>query len=149
MLPEIEGFKKWLRRRAPKASTPIHYSSDLALFFPGLGKPPGDVWVQDIDAFIEHSLVQGHPFATINRRLAALRSFYHFLTVEADDAPKNPVLPKRHFIHLGLRLPRDIQDPDLEKLFAVIRGPRDRAMFLLMLRCGLRVGGGRHPSLKD
>ncbi|OGO72175.1 MAG: hypothetical protein A2Z49_10315 [Chloroflexi bacterium RBG_19FT_COMBO_56_12] len=149
MLPEIEGFKKWLRRRAPKASTPIHYSSDLALFFTWLGKPPGDVWVQDIDAFIEHSLVQGHAFATINRRLAALRSFYHFLTVEADDAPKNPVLPKRHFIHLGLRLPRDIQDPDLEKLFAVIRGPRDRAMFLLMLRCGLRVGEVRNLSLKD
>ena len=62
---------------------------------------------------------------------------------------KNPVIPKRHFIRLGQHLPRDIQDPMVEKLFSVISGPRDRAMFLLMLRCGLRVGEVRNLSLND
>lgn len=149
MLPEIERFKKWLCRKAPHASTPIHYGNDLKLFFAWLGKPPDEVKVKDIDAFIEHSLAQGHAVTTINRRLAALRSFYHFLMVDSEAAPKNPVIPKRHFIRLGQRLPRDIQDPDLEKLFAVITGPRDRAMFLLMLRCGLRVGEICNLSLND
>jgi integrase len=64
-------------------------------------------------------------------------------------APKNPVRPKRHFIRQGKRLPRDVQDNDLERLFAVIESPRDRAIFLLMLRCGLRVGEIRNLSLED
>lgn len=149
MLPEIERFKKWLRRKAPNASTPIHYGNDLELFFSWLGKNPNEVTVQDIDAYIEHSQNQGHSYATVNRRLAALRSFFNFLSVESDNPSHNPVVPKRHFIHIGQQLPRDIQDPIVERLFSVITGPRDRAMFLLMLRCGLRVGEVRNLSLND
>lgn len=149
MLPEIEQFQKWLRRKAPHASTHIHYASDLCQFFTWAEKPPGDITVQDIDAFIEECQGHGHAIATVNRRLAALRSFYHFLAMMFEDAPENPVRPKRHFIRQGTRLPRDVQDADLAQLFAVIDLPRDRAMFLLMLRCGLRVGEVRNLSLHD
>lgn len=149
MLPEIERFQKWLRRKAPKASTHIHYTNDLTLFFAVIQKPPGDVKVLDKDRYIEHCQEDGNAFTTINRRLAALRSFYHFLIIESETTLKNPVIPKRHFIRLGQHLPRDIQDPVVEKLFSVMAGPRDRAMFLLMLRCGLRVGEVRTLSLDD
>jgi site-specific recombinase XerD len=101
MLPEIERFRKWLRRKAPTTSTAIHYVNDLELFFQWLKKEPNDVKVQDIDAFIETSQQKGFAIATVNRRLAALRSFYQFLAIESDDAPRNPVLPKRHFIRRG------------------------------------------------
>jgi site-specific recombinase XerD len=37
-------------------------------------------------------------------------------------------------------LPRDISDPDVERLFACIHHPRDRLMFGLMYWAGLRVG---------
>jgi hypothetical protein len=53
MLPEIERFQKWLRRKAPNASTHIHYTSDIELFFAWRHKPPNDVKVQDIDLFID------------------------------------------------------------------------------------------------
>ena len=149
MLPEIVRFQKWLKRKAPHTSTHIHYVNDLELFFNRVNKPPNDVKVQDIDLFIDHCHQNGHAFTTINRRLAALRSFYHFLALESEQAPRNPVIPKRHFIHIGQQLPRDIQDPQLEQLFAVISGARDRAIFLLMLRCGLRVGEVRNLSLPD
>jgi len=149
MLSEIAEFQKWLRRRAPRSSTPIHYASDLELFFGWLAKPVGEVKVQDVDAFIEHSQELGHAIATINRRVAALCSFYRFLAMMYETAPANPVRPRRHFIHQGRRLPRDVQDADLERLFAVIDSPRDRAIFLLMLRCGLRVGEIRNLSLGD
>jgi site-specific recombinase XerC len=149
MLSEIEAFVKWLRRKAPQSSTARHYGNDLELFFAWLAKPCQDVKVQDIDAFIEHSQARGHAIATVNRRLAALRSFYHFLAIERDDAPRNPVIPKRHFIRHGLHLPRDVEDTILQQLFAVIGNERDRAMFLLMLRCGLRVGEVRNLSLHD
>jgi len=149
MLPEIEWFHKWLRRKSPHTTTAVHYVNDLELFFAWSDKPPQQITLREIDAFIEHSQQQGHRSATVNRRLAALRAFYHFLAVERDDAPPNPVLPKRHFIRQGRRLPRDVQDVEIEKLFAVITSVRDRAMFLLMLRCGLRVGEVRALSLND
>jgi site-specific recombinase XerD len=149
--PEIEDFQKWLRRKSPYASTHLHYASDLRLFFAWIEKPPDEIGVRDIDAFIEHFQAEGHAIATINRRLAALRAFYHFLASEAEEGAKqpNPVLPYRHFIRRGERLPRDVQDEQVAQVLAGIRSSRDRAMFLLMLRCGLRVGEVRNLSLPD
>ncbi len=149
MLPEVERFQKWLRRKFPQTSTPLHYVSDVQLFFAWAHKPPGEVTLRDVDAFIAHSQQLGHRIATVNRRLAAVRAFYQFLAVEQDAAPPNPVLPKRHFIRQGEHLPRDVQDPDLERLFSVVTSARDRAMFLLMLRCGLRVSEIRTLMLND
>ena len=149
MLSEIEQFQKWLRRKAPHSSTHIHYISDLEKFFTWLSKPPADVSVRDVDAFIEHCQHAGHAIATINRRLASVRAFYQFLAMMYETAPANPVRPRRHFIQQGRRLPRDVQDNDLEILFSVIESPRDQAMFLLMLRCGLRVGEVRNLSMSD
>jgi hypothetical protein len=106
MIPEIERFAKWLRRKAPHTSTHIHYTNDMALFFAWAGKLPADIKVTDVDAFIAYCQQQGHGSATVNRRLAAIRCFYHFLDLESDTAPLNPVLPKRHFIRPGQRLAR-------------------------------------------
>jgi integrase/recombinase XerC len=149
MLPEVQQFHKWLRRKSPHTSTARHYTNDLQLFFQWAGKPPSAITLRDVDAYIEHCQEQGHAIATVNRRLAAVRSFYHFVEVMQDAAPPNPVLPRRHFIRQGRRLPRDVEDADLRRLFAVISQPRDRAMFLLMLRCGLRVGEVVALSLGD
>jgi site-specific recombinase XerD len=149
MLPEVHRFGKWLRRKNPQSATQVHYLSDLKLFFAWAKKPPPAITLRDVDAYIEYAQGLGHAVATVNRRLAALRSFYHFLALESDDAPANPVLPKRHFIRRGRQLPRDAEDADVEKLFGVISSPRDRAMFLLMVRCGLRVGEVRNLSLVD
>jgi site-specific recombinase XerD len=149
MLPEIESFVSWLRRKSPQSSTAVHYGSDLKLFFAWMKKPCMEVRVQDIDAYVEHCQQEGHAISTINRRLCALRTFYHFHFLHDDKAKGNPVIPKRHFIRRGERLPRDVENKIIEQLFAVIHDPRDRAMFLLMLRCGLRVGEVRNLSMND
>ncbi len=149
MLPEIERFRKWLRRRSPGASTHVHYAGDVRLVLAWAQKAVPDLTVRDVDAYIEHAQAEGHAIATINRRLAALRAFYAFLALESDDAPANPVVPRRHFIRQGDRLPRDLQDRTVERLLAVVHHPRDRAMFFLMLRSGLRVGEVRSLSLAD
>ena len=103
MVPEVQRFGKWLRRKNPHATTPVHYLSDLRLFFNWVGKPPDAITLHDVDVYIEHAQQLGHAVATVNRRLAAIRSFYYFLDLESDDAPPNPVLPKRHFIRRGRR----------------------------------------------
>jgi site-specific recombinase XerD len=149
MLPEIVQFNKWLRRKRPHTSTHVHYTSDPKLFFSWAGKPPDLITLLDIDRYIERCQQLGHAIATVNRRLYAISAFYEFLQFERDDAPPNPVKPKRHIIQQGQRLPRDVQDADIEQLFAVIHDRRDRAMFLLMLRCGLRIGEIRDLSMRD
>ena len=140
MLPEVLRFNKWLRRRSPHATTAVEYTKDLRLFFAWVDKPPNQITLRDVDAFIEHCQTDlGHAIATVNRRLDAIRSFYHFLDIESEDAPPNPVLPRRHFVRKGRHLPRDVEDADIARLFTVIDSVRDRAMYLLMLRCGASV----------
>jgi len=150
MAIQIERFKNWLLRRSPHSATHIHYARDVALFFRWAKKPISDITLFDIDAYIAHCQDElDHVPATINRRLAAVRSLYEFLGLESDDAPPNPVIPKRHFVKQGRPLPRDAKEDDIERLFAVIRSTRDRAIFLLMLRCGLRVGEVHALSLNN
>ena len=139
MLPDLNGFCKWLRRRNPQSSTHKHYRSDLRLFFSWVNKTPHEVGVTDIDRYIEHCQGLGRATATINRRLTAIRCFYSFLEFDSTDPPANPVIRKRHAIRQGRRLPRDVDHPALARLFGAIESPRDRAMYVLMLRCGLRL----------
>ena len=44
-------------------------------------------------------------------------------------------------------LPRHLKDDQVANLFAVITKARDRAMFMLMLRCGLRVEEVAHLTV--
>ena len=136
MLPEVDRFRKWLRRKSPQATTHRHYTNDLELFFAWAAKTPAAITLCDVDAYVEHCQEHGHAVATVNRRLAALRSFYPFLALEADDAPPNPVIPRRHFIRQGRRLPRDVQDDDLDRLFAVITTPATGPCFFSCCAAG-------------
>ena len=140
MLAEIEQFVNWVRRRSPGAHTWRDYRCDLQVFIDVVGdRPPGEVTFREIDHFIAQQSERGFTPATINRRLACIITLYAFLAVE-DDALVCPVFPKRHHVREQQRLPRPVQEEDLKHFFAVIEDARDRAMFILMLRCGLRIG---------
>ncbi len=149
MLAEIDFFVNWLRRRNPEARTWRDYRGDLAQFAAVVGDcPPEDVTFHDVDRFVQAQAARALKPATINRRLAAIRALYTFL---ADDDPDLicPVLPHRHGLREPQRLPRPVQEGDLARFFAVIHDARDRAMFVLMLRCGLRISEVAELQLAD
>jgi len=149
MLTEIEGFVNWLRRRNPTARTWRDYQYDLKQFVAIVGdRPPGSITIQDVDRFVMCQSVRGFQPATINRRLAALMSLYDFLAGE-DPTLVCPVRPKRHQLRQPQRLPRPVPEEELARFFAVIQDTRDRAMFLLMLRCGLRISEVAQLRLTD
>jgi site-specific recombinase XerD len=148
MYPELNQFKNWLKCQYSTSSASVHYSSDLALFFSFAKKPPSSITPQDVDYYIAQSLRQEHRPSTINRRLSALRTFYYFLSMNCDAPSVCPVLP-RHRLRKSYPLPRDVSDSDIERLFHRIDSSRDKAMLLLMLDCGLRVGEVHHLSLDD
>lgn len=147
----IAKFKEYLERRYPDRSTAKHYISDLLIFrqFAGPIKPQ-EITAKMVDEFVQAQSQQGLKPATLNRRIASLASFVDYLIDEAEaDDWQNPVRWKRHRIKPGRHLPRDVSDETVRRLFAVIDDRRDRAMFSLMVRAGLRVGEVVRLQLAD
>jgi site-specific recombinase XerD len=137
----IQRFEAYLKRRFPDRSTAKHYVSDLRLFIHHHQGPVSQVTVKEIDAFVDQQRALGLASSTVQRRVAALRTFFRFLAEElaAPDRP-NPVCLRRHAGRQPRRLPRDLSDAEVDRLLAVVEEPRDRAMVVLMLYAGLRVG---------
>ena len=150
-----DQYQEYLVGAGKSANTVRAYTRDLAHFAQWFAQTTGDsfhpqaVDPREIQEYRGYLMRHGLAPATVNRRLAALSSFYHFLEFDIDGDVINPVLPRRHFISRGRHLPRDVEDDDVERLFAVIDSPCDRAVFLLMLRCGLRVQEVHRLSLGD
>jgi site-specific recombinase XerD len=142
MKDEIAQFKRFLKRRFGNRSTPKHYINDLSLFVNHVGDlPVARISAHHIDSFVEDQVHRGLKPTTINRRLASLHSFFEFVAAfEADDAPPNPVIWRRHKIKQGRPLPNDVPDAQIDLLFAAIGDVRDKAIFGLMIGAGLRVG---------
>lgn len=144
MFPEsdINGFERYWRRRKPGKTTAIHYASDARIFFRWAnGYNPEDINAHVIDWFIEWQQSLGRAPSTIRRRIISLRMFFDYYAYSRDKDIANPVNPRRHYIDVGKSLPRDIAPPIIEILFNTIGDHhRDRAIFTLMLHCGLRVG---------
>lgn len=149
MLVEIERFVNWVRRRSPEARTWRDYKYDLHLFAETLGdRPLNEITFRDVDRFVNLQTERGFKPATVNRRLAAVVSLYNFLADE-DANLVCPVRSHRHYLREPQRLPRPVQEDDLRRFFAVIVDSRDRAMFVLMLRCGLRISEVANLQLAD
>ncbi|MCA9961313.1 MAG: tyrosine-type recombinase/integrase [Anaerolineales bacterium] len=149
MFSDIHRFVNWLRRRNPHADTAKSYRYHLHKFTEVVGDcPPETVTLHDIDDFIEFQAERGLKSSSINRSLTAVTSFYRFLADE-DSTIECPVLRHRHWLRDHQRLPRAVPQTEVEKLFAVIHDIRDRAIFLLMLRSGLRVSEVSKLRLQD
>jgi integrase/recombinase XerD len=95
---------------------------------------PGDIdtW---IEASFRHQLAPG----TIATRLRVVQGFFCFLRDQGTIA-QSPIRHPRHHILVPQDLPRPMGEDEVVTFFRVIDALRDRTMFLLMLRCGLRVG---------
>ena len=63
---------------------------------------------------------------------------YHYLIEEEQVQMVNPV-KRGDALRLSRPLPRHLRDEEVVQLLGAMEDRRDRAMFMLMLRCGLRV----------
>ena len=122
----IINYRRYLKRRNLARYTIRNYLNNLELFLAWLKVPLEQATHQDVSAYTEFLLERRKHPKTINCQLSTIRSFYDFLHHEEGVPVPKP-------------LPRYLKDEELERLFAQIKTPRDRAMFMLMLRCGLRV----------
>ena len=93
---------------------------------------------EDIDVWLEVASVHGLAPGTRATRLRVLGGFFAFL-IGQGSLPQHPICRHRHEVTVPQYLPRPMADEDLVAFFRVIDVLRDRLLFLLMLRCGLRV----------
>jgi integrase/recombinase XerD len=92
----------------------------------------------DIDAFLAAMQAGELAPATIGLSLTILKGFFEFLR-ETGELQVQPVFKHRHTIMTPTHLPKPMTEADVVSFFKVIDSARDRLLFLLMLRCGLRV----------
>jgi integrase/recombinase XerC len=146
----LHKFEAYLKRRFPDRRTSKDYVSDLRQFMAACSKPWREVDLHDIDIFVDQQRQSGLKPATVKRRAAALKTFFDFLAEETGDLSwPNPVRMKRHAGKPGRRLPRDLSNEAVERVWAQLTSQRDRAWFALMLRAGLRVGEVASLKLED
>jgi len=84
---------------------------------------------------------------TINCHVNRISQFYHYLREEENVALVHPVRTN-HLLKMSRPLPRHLRDEQVGDFFKVVKGCRDKAMFMLMLRCGLRVEEVANLSLR-
>jgi len=139
--PTLQGFEEYLRRRFPERRTAVDYVSDVRQFRKVCQKGWREVDMHDIDRFVDQQRASDLKSATVRRRVAALKTFFDYLAEESGDLSwPNPVRFKRHAGKLEKRVPRDLHDDEIERIWQGISSARDRAWFALMVRAGLRVG---------
>jgi site-specific recombinase XerD len=144
----IINFRRHLKRRNYSPHTVKYYLNIIKQYV---------IWVdvalelatpEKIDMYIDHLLRKRINPASINLYLVIIRVFYDYLKYEERVDLTNPVKRNRR-LRVPKPLPRSLRDQEVEKLFGVIKGKRDVAMFKLMLRCGLRVEEVSNLTLGD
>lgn len=145
---EIKQFCQHLQTRNYSPHTIDNYGRDLRLFFAQARKSPRMVSWRDVDYFVQQQSREQLSGATINRRLNAIKQFFDYLVTERQKLKTNPVKPS-HFLRRGRPLPKKLSQEQVKKLFEQISNQMDRALCLLMLRCGLRVSEVARLKLSD
>ncbi len=133
----IERYRRSLKRKNFSAHTIKNYVHRIHMFTLWLRVPLDHVTRREIGGYLDHLLEKRLSPKTITCHLQTVRLFYDYLIDEEEMVIENPV--RKISIRLPKPLPRHLKDRDVDNFLAVIEDVRDKAMFMLMLRCGLRV----------
>jgi len=127
-----------LKRRNCAPNTVKNYLNMIKHFVVWVDVPVEEVTHTTVSRYIDYLMKKRLAPKTVNCHLDGIRQFYHYLKEEEGMAITNPIR-KNHMQKMSRPLPRHLRDEQVENFFKTVRGYRDRAMFMLMLRCGLRV----------
>jgi site-specific recombinase XerD len=138
----LVGYLHELYRRNCKAIT-IRSAAVAIWSFLRLLKQCSIVRLEDIrrahiGAFIEHEQDRGLKISSVRHRLQNVYAFVRYLGREDRVVPE--LLLRKIHLKLPQGLPRAIASEDVVKLLSVIDRVRDRAIILLLLRTGMRIG---------
>lgn len=102
---------------------------------------------QILEAFIEHEQDRGLKANTVRTRLCAVYAFIRFLIHR--NVLGHELLERKIRLKLPDSLPRALEPEHVKKLISVVDHIRDRAMILLLLRTGMRIGELLNTTMGD
>lgn len=138
----LDAFLRHVTRRNRRPKT-LHSLYTSIVFFLGVIRDSGKTRLEeitkgDVEAFIEREQDRGIKITTIRTRLVGILSFLRYWAEE--DVVSHEVFYRRIRLQMPERLPRAMEPDDVQKLLSVIDHTRDRAMILVLLRTGMRIG---------
>ena len=139
------------RRRCCRPNTIKNSYINILLFIKYLKKTGRtcleSITRNDVSGFIEHEQDRGLKPRSISTVLIILYAFLGYLAER--DVVSSDLLKKKLRIKLPEPLPRAIDPEDIRAFLSVIEKPRDRAMILLLLRTGMRIGELLNARVED
>jgi len=142
----IISYRRYLKRRNYSSHTIKNYLNRLKHFVLWVDVPLEQVDYEKVLSYIDWLIGKRLTATTINCHLFCISGFYQYLHYEKGFKTANPV-KKRSTLRLPKPLPRHVKDEELTLFFKVVKSYRDKAIFMLMLRCGLRVEEVAHLRL--
>ena len=136
-ITELIRYRRALKRKNYSAHTLQTYMNTLDHFVRWAPVPLWEVTSKEVGLYVDHLLQKRRTPKTITCHLQTIRLFFEHLIQEEGIPTANPVT--RISIRLPKPLPRHLKDEQVRRFLDGITDLRDRAMFMLMLRCGLRV----------
>lgn len=100
-----------------------------------------------IRSYLAHLSERNLKASTINSHLSCLYGLFTYLQDE-EYIPHNPVL-KRYYLITDHRLPHPMAPEDVPIFLKALEHPRDKALYLLMLRSGLRASEAAKLQISD
>ena len=142
----IISYRRYLKRRNYSPHTIKNYMNRLKHFVLWVDVPLEQVDYEKVLSYIDWLIGKRLTATTINCHLFCISGFYQYLHYEKGFKTINPV-KRRSTLRLPKPLPRYVKDEELTLFFEVVKSYRDKAMFMLMLRCGIRVEEVAHLRL--
>ena len=153
-LPGGKHFKNYVRHKWRMNHKPntLRCSfvavSDFLAFYSAFGKRELQGIVRDdLEAYIEHLQDRGLKVTTVITRLKSLYAFLRYL-IEQDIIDAS-ILKRKIKLREPDFLPRAIVPDDVRKILSAIERPRDRALVLVLLRTGMRIGEVLNLTMND
>lgn len=134
----ILNYRRFLKRKNFSDLTVKNYLHRLKRFFCWVATPVEATTVKDVKMYIDTMLEQKMEPRTVNCHLSSIRLFYDYLKDEEGIRVENPVVAGL-LLREAHPLPRYVPDSDIESFLRCVSNTRDLAIFMLMLRSGLRV----------
>jgi site-specific recombinase XerD len=148
----VEQYLRHKYRRNCKSNTLRQAATSLVQFLTFF-RNSGSILLEqlsreDIEAFVEALQDRGLKTTSVNTRLRNVYAFVRFLNIEYKVVSWE-LMERKIKLKLPDRLPRAIDAQHLDQLLAVIDNCRDRALILLLLRTGMRIGELLNCKLED
>jgi len=134
----IIEYRRFLKRQNCSPNTLRNYMNTLKHFIIWLSVPIEAVTHKDVLSYMDYLYHKRLKPKTINSHLDSIRGFYNYLIYEERMRIEHPVKPG-YAARVPEPLPKYLKDEEVHRFFTLIKNRRDRAMFMIMLRCGLRV----------